>query len=145
MNNAVTPNQTEKLSGWRIAGLCFVFVWFIGGGIGHFVISDFFASIMPPYFPKSLHYPIVYISGVFETLGALGLLMNKTRRAAGIGLFVLVVCVSPANIHMWMHPQMFPDVPPILLSIRLVIQVFLLWVIWRSTRITEPGEKPVTV
>lgn len=130
------------LSRWRIAGLVFVFTWFIFGGIGHFVIADFFASIMPPYIPKAWHYPLVYISGVFETLGALGLLRAQTRRAAGIGLFALVICVSPANIHMWLHPDLFPEVPPILLSIRLVIQVFLLWVIWRSTGITTSAARP---
>jgi len=131
-------------SRWRIAGLVFVFTWFIGGGIGHFVIADFFAQIMPPYIPSQWHYPIVYISGIFETLGALGLLLTQTRRAAGIGLFALVICVSPANIHMWMHPELFPQVPPILLSIRLVIQVILLWIIWRSTAITTPSAQRAT-
>lgn len=133
---------SSSLTPWRIAGLAFVFIWFIAGGIGHFVIDDFFARIMPPYIPQQWHYPLVYISGVFETLGALGLLMAATRRAAGIGLFLLVLCVSPANIHMWLHPQLFPDVPPILLSIRLVIQVALLWIIWRSTQISAPAVRP---
>ena len=120
------------LSRWHIAGLIFVFVWFMAGGAAHFAIDDFFADIMPPYIPSQWHYPIVYISGVFEILGALGLLLPQTRRAAGIGLFALVICVSPANIHMWLHPELFPQVPPGLLSARLVIQVILLWVIWRS-------------
>ena len=95
---------------------------------------------MPPYIPQQWHYPAVYVSGVFEILGALGLLLTQTRRLAGIGLFALVICVSPANIHMWLHPELFPDVPPILLSIRLVIQVFLLWVIW-SSMIRQPANR----
>lgn len=135
-------SATPALSRWHIAGIVFVFTWFIFGGIGHFVIADFFASIMPPYIPQSWHYPLVYISGVFETLGALGLLLSQTRRAAGIGLFALVICVSPANIHMWLHPELFPQVPPVLLSVRLVIQVILLWIIWRST--ISPASSPAT-
>jgi uncharacterized membrane protein len=135
-------STTPSLSRWRIAGLAFVFIWFIAGGIAHFVIDDFFASIMPPYIPSQWHYPAVYISGVFELLGALGLLLAATRRAAGIGLFALVICVSPANIHMWMHPEIFPQVPPTLLSIRLVIQVILLWIIW-STAIIPAPTRPV--
>jgi uncharacterized membrane protein len=131
------------LSRWRIAGLAFVFIWFFAGGIAHFVIGDFFANIMPPYIPSQWHYPAVYVSGVFELLGALGLLLTATRRLAGIGLFALVICVSPANIHMWMHPELFPQVPPILLSIRLVIQVFLLWVIWRSAITAAPAQRVV--
>jgi len=129
----------SPLSRWHIAGLVFVFAWFMAGGIAHFVIADFFAQIMPPYIPLQWHHPIVHISGVFEILGALGLLLAATRRAAGIGLFALVICVSPANIHMWMHPELFPQIPSVLFSIRLVIQVILLWIIWRSTAITTPS------
>lgn len=130
------------LSRWRIAGLVFVFTWFFAGGIAHFVIDDFFAGIMPPYIPSQWHYPAVYVSGVFELLGALGLLLAATRRVAGIGLFALVICVSPANIHMWQHPELFPQVPAILLSVRLVIQVILLWIIWRSAIVPTPTRTP---
>lgn len=137
-------NNNPPLSAWRIAGLGFVFAWFMGGGIAHFIVDDFFANIMPPYIPGNWHYPIVYVSGVFEMLGAVGLLLARTRRLAGICLFVLVLCVSPANIHMWLHPQLFPDVPPILLSIRLVIQVVLLWIIWVSTDIGNRAGQSAT-
>jgi uncharacterized membrane protein len=119
----------------RNLGLAVVFLWFMLGGIAHFVATDFFVAIMPPYI--GFHREIVYISGVFEILGAIGILIPATRRWAGIGLLLLVVCVSPANIHMWLHPELFPDVPPAFLSARLVIQVGLLWLIWWSTRAPE--------
>ena len=115
----------------RKAGLAFVFAWFAFGGMGHFVAPDFFARIIPPELP--LHREAVYISGVFELLGAAGLLFSTTRRAAGIGLFILTIAVTPANIYMWRNPQLFPQTPEILLSLRLVIQVFLLAIIWWST------------
>lgn len=113
-------------------GLAFVFLWFMGGGIAHFIVTDFFVAIMPPYI--GFHREIVYISGVLEILGAIGILIPATRRWAGIALLLLVVCVSPANIHMWLHPELFPDVPTAFLSARLVIQVGLLWLIWWCTR-----------
>jgi uncharacterized membrane protein len=113
-------------------GLAIVFFWFMGGGIAHFTSTDFFVAIMPPYF--GYHREIVYISGVFEILGAVGLLVPAFRQWAGNGLLLLVVCVSPANIHMWLNPELFPDVPPLFLSIRLVIQVALLMLIWWCTR-----------
>ncbi len=113
-------------------GLGFVFLWFMLGGIAHFFVTDFFVAIMPPYI--GFHREIVYLSGVFEILGAIGILIPATRRWAGIGLFLLVVCVSPANIHMWLHPDLFPDVPKAFLSARLVVQVALLWLIWWCTR-----------
>ncbi len=116
----------------RTAAIAFVFVWFVVGGLGHFVAAEFFINIVPPYIP----YPeaAVYVSGIFELLGAAALLMPKWRRLAGIGLFVLVLCVTPANVHMWLHPEQFPLMPEPWLSrvltFRLLLQVFLLFCIW---------------
>ena len=86
---------------------------------------------MPPYIP--FHLAAVYVSGVFEILGALGLLFARTRRLAGMGLFILTIAVSPANIYMWMNPALFPDVSEFFLSLRLLVQVLLLACIWWST------------
>lgn len=116
----------------KLAGLGFVFCWFLFGGVGHFIATDFFVSIVPPYIPHPL--AMVYISGVFELLGAIGILFASWRQLAGLGLLLLIICVTPANIYMWQHPDLFPDFPPALLTVRLVIQVFLIaCVIW-STR-----------
>lgn len=92
----------------------------------------FFVAIMPPYL--RYHTEIVYISGIFEILGAIGILIPAWRQWAGNGLLLLVVCVSPANIHMWLYPELFPDVPEAFLSVRLVVQVALLALIWWCTR-----------
>ena len=117
---------------WKNLGLAIVFSWFMFGGIGHFTNADFFVAIMPPYLPW--HLEAVYISGVFEILGAIGILIPRCRQLAGNCLLVLVVAVTPANIHMWMNPQLFPDVPEAFLSIRLGVQILLLACIWWSTR-----------
>ncbi len=116
----------------KATALLFVFLWFFAGGLGHFFAADFFAGIMPDYLPW--HYPAVYISGVFELLGAIGLLLPHLRRWAGNGLFVLTLVVTPVNVHMWLNPQDFPDVSELFLSLRLGVQVFLLFCIWWSTR-----------
>jgi uncharacterized membrane protein len=120
----------------RHMGLAIVFLWFFAGGFGHFMQSAFFVSIMPPYVPY--HLELVYISGVFEILGALGILFARFRLWAGNGLIVLTLCVTPANVHMWLNPELFPDVPAVFLSLRLVVQVLLLLCIWWSTR-TAPA------
>jgi uncharacterized membrane protein len=114
-------------------GLAIVFLFFMGGGITHFTDPAFFESIMPPWI--GFHTEIVYISGVFEILGAIGILLPSLRQWAGNGLILLVICVTPANIHMWLNPDLFPDVPPAFLTIRLVLQVGLLLLIWWSTRL----------
>ena len=117
----------------RYLGLFVVFAFFTGGGITHFTSPDAFVAIMPPYLP--FHLEIVYITGVMELAGAACLLFAATRYWAGNFLFVFTIAVTPANVHMWLHPELFPEIDPMFLSIRLVLQVVLLAVIWFSTRI----------
>ena len=121
----------------RKAALALVFAWFFVGGIGHFVAPAFFMKIVPPQLPYPL--ALVYISGFFELLGALGLLPAKTRRAAGIGLILLTIAVTPANVYMWLNPQLFPRIPEILLLLRLVLQLALLGLIaWATQGLRSP-------
>lgn len=104
--------------------LAFVSAWFLLGGLGHFVFTDFFVGIVPPYVPWPL--AAVWVSGVFELLGAAALLLPAWRRLAACGLFILTLCVTPANLYMWQHPDLFPSFPPTLLAARLALQAFLL-------------------
>ena len=119
----------------RVAGLSIVFLWFFIGGIAHFVATDTEARIVPPYIP----WPVaaVLVSGVFELLGAAGLLLPRWRRAAGAGLFLLTLAVTPAHIYMLQAPDLF-HVPLWALWLRLPIQVALLWLIWWSTHAPMP-------
>ena len=108
----------------RWAGVAFVFLWFALGGIAHFVATDTEMRIVPPYIPWPR--AAVLISGVFELLGAAGLLWQPTRRAAGIGLFLLTLAVTPAHFYMLQRPDLFPSIPYWALILRLPIQVALL-------------------
>ncbi|QRX85107.1 hypothetical protein JQN73_21060 [Glaciimonas sp. PAMC28666] len=116
---------------YKKVGIAIVFTWFLVGGTAHFIARDFFLQIIPPSLP--LRMPAVYISGFFELVGALGLLFAGWRRAAGLGLFILTVLVTPANIYMWRNPQLFPSISEDLLAFRLVLQIALLACIWWST------------
>ncbi|WP_456269557.1 DoxX family protein [Kushneria sp. AK178] len=113
-------------------GLAIVFSWFFLGGIAHFVWPAAFASIIPPALPFKM--PAVFMTGAFELLGALGLLLPRYRRAAGLGLVALTVCVTPANVYMWWHAERFPHVPEIALLLRLPLQVLLILCILWSTQ-----------
>ena len=108
-----------------------VAAFFIGAGILHFVLLDFFSSIVPPYLdnPQAL----VKISGVFEILGGLGVLWSVSRPWAGWGLIALCCAVLPANIHMAMNPDQFSDIPVALLYLRLPLQAVVIWFIWYAT------------
>lgn len=116
---------------YKKIGIATVFTWFLIGGTAHFIGPDFFLKIIPPSLPFRM--PAVYISGFFELVGALGLLFAGWRRAAGLGLFMLTIFVTPANVYMWSNPQLFPSIPEYLLALRLVLQIALLACIWWST------------
>lgn len=117
-------------------GLGFVFLWFAIGGVAHFAATSTEMRIVPPYIPWPR--AIVLVSGMFELLGAAGLLFHRTRRAAGIGLFALTIAVTPANFYMLQHPDLF-TVPYWALLLRLPLQAALLaliaWCTIRAPRI----------
>ena len=107
----------------KLAGVVIVFLWFFVGGIAHFAATDTEMRIVPSYIPWP--HAAVLVSGVFELLGAAGLLWRPTRRAAGGGLFLLTIAVTPAHIYMLQRPELFP-IPVWALWLRLPIQVALL-------------------
>ena len=134
--------SNEAPRGWRLAGLGVVFLWFAIGGTAHFIATDAFVRIVPPAVPEPR--AVVLASGALELLGALGLLFTRTRRAAGIGLLLLTVAVTPANIHMLQDADAYPDLPYWALVARLPLQVALLVLIAWCTRVlplrkTTPG------
>jgi uncharacterized membrane protein len=134
-----TSDPTEQVgSDWpkRLA-LGFVFLWFFVGGIAHFAFTQREMEIVPPLFPA--HRALVLISGIFELLGAAGLLLPRMRPAAGWGLIALTFAVTPANVFMWQHADKYPMAPYWALTLRLPFQLVLLFLIYWSTR---PPEAP---
>ncbi len=123
-------DQDSGVSPTRRLGIAVVFLWFLIGGIAHFVATDAEMRIVPPYIPWPR--AAVLVSGAFELLGAAGLLWSSTRRAAGLGLLVLTLLVTPAHFYMLQRPELF-DVPYWALVARLPLQVALLALIAWST------------
>ena len=118
----------------NLLGLSVFFIYF---GVDHFINPDFYLSIMPPSFP--LHLEAVYISGLFEILGGIGVLLSKTRKLAGWGLFALLIAVYPANIYMALTPEAFPEIPLSALYFRLILQfLFFYW----AYSVTRPSFNP---
>ena len=125
----------------KAIGVGFVFFWFFIGGIAHFAATDIEMKIVPPYVPWPR--AAVLVSGVFELLGAIGLLWRPSRRAAGIGLLLLTVAVTPCHVYMLQRPDLFPAIPLWALWLRLPIQAALLALIWWSTKPEPPGSRPL--
>ena len=130
-------SAVDRTSRLRVVGVGFVFLWFFVGGIAHFAATDTEMRIVPPYIPWPR--AVVLISGAFELLGAVGLLFAQTRRAAGIGLFLLTIAVTPAHVYMLQVPELFPLIPVWALWLRLPIQMALLLLIaWCTSAAGTP-------
>ena len=97
----------------------------------HFVFPAGYARIVPKWLPAPLM--LVYLSGVFEILGGLGLLVPAAQQWAAWGLIALLVAVFPANINMAVRGIGFGRTPPpaALLWARLPLQAVLIaWAWW---------------
>jgi uncharacterized membrane protein len=130
-HDAVPRSRTGSIPRGKLIGLASVFLWFLIGGIAHFAAQNLEVSIVPPYIPAPR--ATVVVSGVFELLGALGLLYRPTRRAAGWGLCALTIAVTPVHIYMLERPDLFA-VPYWALVLRLPLQAVLLALIaWCTT------------
>ncbi len=136
LSSLIAPLQLPQ--GWhRKLVLLGLAAFFINVGVDHFVNPDFYLNIMPPYLP--MHLEAVYISGVFEILGGVCVLIPQLRRFSAWGLIALLIAVYPANIYMAMSPEAFPDIPVTLLYIRLLFQfIFIYW----AYAVTRPAYNP---
>ncbi|MEO8307984.1 MAG: hypothetical protein ABI616_08080 [Pseudomonadota bacterium] len=124
----MNDHQGKPNSALTSAALVIVILWFLVGGIAHFVATAVELRVVPPWVPWPL--AAVMISGAFELLGVAGLLHRKTRSPAGIGLFLLTIAVSPVHVFMLQHPELF-GIPYWLLVLRVPLQVVLLVLIAR--------------
>ena len=121
--------QKAKLALRILAGILFIV-----GGISHFLKTEMFVAIIPPFlsFPEAL----VYITGIFEILGGIGVLIPWIKRIAGNGLVILLLAVFPANLHMAINDVHVEGLPtsPVFLWLRLPLQFLLIAWIWWCTR-----------
>ena len=112
--------------------------FFALAGMLHFVIPKPYLSIMPSWLPAWLPSPLmlVYISGVFEILGAVGLLVPATRVLSAIGLMLVLLAVFPANVEMLRLAQARGANPAFIAAcwIRLPLQPLLIWWVWRLSQ-----------
>ena len=117
-----------KASWYRLLLLLALSLFFINVGVDHFLNPDFYLNIMPDYLP--FHAEAVYLSGFFEILGGIVVLVPKLRALARWGLISLLIAVFPANIYMAMNPNLFPEFSLALLYFRLPLQfLFIFWVL----------------
>ena len=120
-------------------------IFMVGAGVNHFYNPAPYLGMMPAVLPAPL--ALVYVSGVAEILGGLGLIPPATRRLAAWGLIALFIAVFPANLNMAVNhlPLGTQALPSWALWARLPLQLLLIW--WAATftrpdRPTRPDPAP---
>ena len=123
----------EALASWqRSAGFALA-VMFVFTGIAHFnKMKHDLARMVPAMFPRRML--LVYFTGVLEFAGAVGLLIPRFRRAAGICLIVLLIVMFPANVNAATKGTTVGGKPATPLGLRLPMQVLFIGLLWWSTR-----------
>jgi uncharacterized membrane protein len=117
---------------WYMVGKQSFAALFIIAGISHFVATDFFLKVMPPYLP--LHLPLVLVSGVIEIIPGILLWVPRYSRLAAWGIIALPIAVFPANLYVYQHQELFPF-PPFLHLLRLPLQgLLILWALVYTRR-----------
>ena len=135
----LAANVNSKLREGRIRsvhlvrnGFCVALaVLMVVAGALHFIYPRAYARIVPTYLPAPL--ALVYVSGVAEISGGLGLLFPPTRTLAAWGLVVLFIAIFPANVNMAVnHIGFSRKAPPDwALWARLPLQAVLIaWAYW---------------
>lgn len=125
--------DTRLLAGLRTGMRWLLGLAMVAAGILHFVMPEPFVAMMPGYLPW--HLPLVLISGAFEILGGVGVLIPRTRTLAGWGLIALLLAVFPANLWMATQGVQIEGLPmsPAMAWARLPMQAVLIaWVWWVS-------------
>jgi uncharacterized membrane protein len=129
----------RRLSSWREAGLIAVVILFLFTGSTHFTaMKHDYAAMLPG--PLSGNIGLIYLTGALQIAGALGLLISRTRRLAGICLVLLLVAMFPGNVYAAVNEVPFRGEPPTPLWLRTPIQLFFIgMVLWTS--VMKPLER----
>jgi uncharacterized membrane protein len=127
------PARLRRISLYAIATL------FIAAGTAHFTHEALFVRMVPPLLPNPRL--LVQLSGIAEIAGGVGLLIPTLRRAAGVGLIILLVAVFPANVYMALEPDRFADIASRTgLYLRLPLQLLgIFWVWWAAASPSAPS------
>ena len=73
-------------------------IFYVIVGMKHFQDPSWFVQIIPPILPYK--YELVYLSGFFEILLGILLMIPRFQSIAAKGLMTLLICVYPANIYL---------------------------------------------
>ena len=85
------------------------------------------AAMIPPSIPYRIE--LVYVTGVLELLGAIGIWIPRLERLTGFLLILMLICLLPANIYAAINRVDFGSYAtgPAYLLVRVPFQFFVIW------------------
>jgi uncharacterized membrane protein len=123
---------TYAITGFReglsksLRGRIALTILFLFSGISHFLVPEKMAQMLPDSVPMRIE--IIYVTGILEILGGIGLLVRPVQRLAAWALIAFLIGVLPANIY-----SAFAHVDfgghgngPLYLLVRVPFQLFLI-------------------
>ena len=122
-----------SLATWHDSARWALAVMFAFTATAHFnKMKHDLAQMIPSYFPAPLL--LVYIAGIFELLGAAGLLVSKVKVLAANCLIVLLIGMFLANVNAAKKGVTLRGKPATPLWLRTPMQVVFIALLWWSTR-----------
>jgi uncharacterized membrane protein len=99
----------------------------------HFISTDGLIKMLPSTF--LFRSEIIYLVGALELFGAVGLLIPRLARAAGVYLIVMLAVLLPANIYSAFNYIDFAGhgIGPVFLLVRIPFQYLLICLAYWST------------
>lgn len=121
----------SAMDSWRDAARYALVVMFIFTATAHFNKMKYdLARMIPPVFPNPLF--LVYVTGVLELMGALGLALPQFQRLAGVCLILLLVGMFVANVHAARMGIALRGKPATPLWLRTPMQILFIALLWWS-------------
>jgi uncharacterized membrane protein len=117
------------LSSWKDAGRGAIAIMFLFTGASHFTeMKHDYVAMIPESLPRGLW--VVYLTGVMEIAGAIGLLIPRFRRMAAICLVLLLLAMFPANVNAALNGIPLRGRAPTSLWLRVPMQLLFIWMLW---------------
>jgi len=117
----------SQFTNWEVCARFALATMFVFTAVSHFApMRKDLIAMVPPSFPRPDL--IVFVTGLLELAGAIGLLFASTRFWAACGLILLMLVMLPANISAARRGIKLRGKSPTPLWIRVPMQaLFILW------------------
>ena len=120
------------LSFWRVDLRLSLLATFLFTGVTHFTsMQHDYLAMIPGVVPAKTG--VVYLTGVLQIAGAIGLQIRRLRRLSGLCLVLLLGAMFPANIHAALNDIPFRGEAATALWLRTPIQVVFVLGVWFSS------------